>query len=375
MKRLIALVLLAALALWQAPSQAQARVYNQAELDALLAPVALYPDPVLSHILVAATQPEDLREAAAWSRANSQLTGEDAVRAAESMPWQPSVKALRAFPELLARMDESPQWAADLGAAFLEQEPYVMETVQALRRRAQASGHLQSNPQQQVYEQGQAVSVYPAQPQMVYVPYYDPYVVYGPWWWQSYRPVYWRPWFARPAVFVSAHFFSTSVDWRQRHVVRHVVHPHVQPHPPQHWRKDDWRRREAHRARTPPAAPVTMHNHAQPVRPIVDSVRLQPQAVPIHPQPAAQPGRSEVRREFHRERRAQASPLAHVHDQAQVLRPQAQVLRPMVDPVRTHQLLAARAARPVVESVRIRPQPAAQRPLGQPHRQVEPRRR
>ena len=104
MKRWIALVLLSALAVWQLPAQAQARVYNQAELDALLAPVALYPDAVLSNILIASTYPDDVRQASEWSRANAQLTGEDAVRAAEPMPWHPSVKALVAFPDLLARM-------------------------------------------------------------------------------------------------------------------------------------------------------------------------------------------------------------------------------------------------------------------------------
>src|SRR5687767_12478596 len=100
MRRCIVLVMLAVLALWQGP--AQARTYSQAELDALLAPIALYPDSVLSHILIAATQPDDLREAAAWSRASSHLSGEDAVRAAEPMAWHPSVKALVAFPDLLA---------------------------------------------------------------------------------------------------------------------------------------------------------------------------------------------------------------------------------------------------------------------------------
>src|SRR5580765_3032746 len=99
MRRWIALVLLAALAAWQLPVQAQVRVYNQAELDALLAPVALYPDAVLSNILVASTYPEDVRQAGEWSRANAQLTGEDAVRATEPMPWHPSVKALVAFPD------------------------------------------------------------------------------------------------------------------------------------------------------------------------------------------------------------------------------------------------------------------------------------
>src|SRR5512138_965327 len=221
MRRWIALVLLAALAAWQLPVQAQARVYNQAELDALLAPVALYPDAVLSNVLVAASYPDDVRQAAAWSLANPQLTGEDAVRAAEPMPWHPSVKALVAFPDLLARMDDSAQWTADLGVAFREQEPYVMDTVQRLRRRAQANGSLQSNDQYTVQQQGPDLVVYPAQPQVVYVPYYDPFVVYGTWWWPAYRPVFWRPWYPRPAVFVSTSFVARSVDWR----ARHIVHP------------------------------------------------------------------------------------------------------------------------------------------------------
>src|SRR4051794_36329778 len=134
MKRLIGMLLCAALSFLHTP--AQARVYSQPELDALLAPIALYPDSLLSQILVAATYPQDVAEAAAWSRANPRLSGDDAVRAVEDEPWDPSVKALTAFPEILSRMAESPQWTGDMGQAFLEQEPYVMDTVQELRRRA-----------------------------------------------------------------------------------------------------------------------------------------------------------------------------------------------------------------------------------------------
>ena len=257
MKGFIALLVGAVLGFWQAPAQAQARAFSQAELDALLAPVALYPDSVLSHVLVAATQPDDLREAAAWSRANAHLAPEQAVAAAESMPWHPSVIALLAFPDLLARMDESPQWTADLGLAFLEQEPYVMDTVQALRRRAQASGALQSTDQYRVYEDGTSIAVYPVHPQVVYLPYYNPYVVYGPWWWPTYRPVYWRPWHARAPVHLHKHFFVSKVDWHRRHVVRHPTDLH-RPH---------WQAKR-------PAAPVTIHNHSHPVRPIVQGARI-----------------------------------------------------------------------------------------------------
>jgi hypothetical protein len=99
-----------------------------------------------------------------------------------------------------------------------------MDTVQRLRRRAQANGSLQSNDQYTVQQQGPDLAVYPAQPQLVYVPYYDPYLVYGTWWWPAYRPVFWRPWYPRPAVFASTTFVVRSVDWRQRHIVHPGFH-------------------------------------------------------------------------------------------------------------------------------------------------------
>lgn len=316
MKRWIALLLVAGLALWQLPAQAQPRQYNQAELDALLAPIALYPDSVLSHVLVAATRPEDVRQAATWSRANSHLAGEAAVQAAEPMPWHPSVKALLAFPDLIDRMDDSPQWTADLGTAFLEQEPHVMDTVQGLRRRAQASGTLQSNSQYSVQQNGSSLEVYPAHPGVVYVPYYDPYVVYGAWWWPAYRPVLWRPWHARPAHFGHArfahtHFVVKHVDWQRRHVVRNVVHHHnraIQQSAPH--RVQPSQRPVHHPApvRQQPRPivgnPVTIQSHPNPVRPLIDSVRIQGQsAAPreshrpqVQPSPRQQ-HRSEPRRE------------------------------------------------------------------------------
>lgn len=309
MTRFVAFVLLAALVVLQAPANAQARYYNQGELDALLAPVALYPDPLLSHVLIAATYPDDLHEAAAWSRANPQLTGEDAVRAADSMLWHESVKALLAFPNLLYRMDESPQWTADLGAAFLAQQPQVMDTMQGLRRRAQASGYLQPSEQYSVQQQGQAIAIYPVQPQVIYVPYYDPYVVYGPWWWSSNRPVYWRPWYPRPAVFVSAKFFSGSLDWHRRHIThvapRQIVIQQVQPVTIHHranpaarpivqgtqFPRGSWRAREVERRkveqrdpgrehRIDGSRPVSVFNHVQQAplaRPIVQAAQILPQ--------------------------------------------------------------------------------------------------
>ena len=204
------------------------RVFNQGELDAMLAPIALQPDGVVSQVLIAATYPDEVAAAAQWSRANPHLRGEDAVRAVHNMPWDPAVKALVAFPELLARMNESPQWLHDLGEAFTVQQPQVMDTVQGLRRRAQAAGNLPSSNDYAVYEQDRAIVVEPRS-QIVYVRYYDPYVVYGPWWWPYYRPVFWTPWAPRP-VYVTHGFFYAKPFWPQHHV--HVVSRPV--HVPQH---------------------------------------------------------------------------------------------------------------------------------------------
>lgn len=192
MKNLARLLLCAALLATAFAARAE-RTYNQAELDALLAPVALYPDGVLSNILVAASYPDDVREAAAWSRGNPQLRGDAALNLVQNLPWHPAVKALVAMPEVLARMDESPQWLSDLGEAYRVHGPYVMETVQSLRQRAQITGNLRSDDQQHVYYEGSNIVVAPAAPHVVYVRYYDPYVVYGPWWWPAFRPVVWRP--------------------------------------------------------------------------------------------------------------------------------------------------------------------------------------
>jgi hypothetical protein len=202
------------------------RPYDQGELDALLAPIALQSDGVVSQVLIASTYPEEVAAAANWARANPHMRGDAALRAVEREPWDPAVKALVAFPELLIRMADSPQWMRDLGQAFIQQQAQVMDTVQALRQRAQAAGHLKTTDQYSVSQEGEAIVVQP-RTQIVYVPYYDPYVVYGAWWWPHYRPVYWHPWVPRP-VFISHGFWYAKPYWHQRHV--HVVHRPVHVH-------------------------------------------------------------------------------------------------------------------------------------------------
>jgi len=208
--------------LWAAAPLAQG-AYSQAELDQMLAPVALYPDPLLSQVLMAATHPLQVAEAARWSRFNPGLQGDEALRAVQRENWDPSAKSLVAFPQLLARMDERLEWMRSLGEAFIAQEPQVMETVQGLRQRAQAAGNLQSSEYILVQQQGQALLVQPPNPQYVNLPHYDSRIVYGFWRWPAYPPVAWAPWPRNLWVYLSPGFFFGNFDWHHRQLrVLHV---------------------------------------------------------------------------------------------------------------------------------------------------------
>ena len=236
--------------------------FSQAELDQMLAPIALYPDTVLSHVLIAATYPLEVIQAARWSRANPGLTGQDAVAAVEYMNWDPSVMALAAFPELLRRLDEDIEWTHRLGDAFLVQEEQVVGTIQNLRDRAYAHGHLRSNDHVRVVRQQQTIYIEPARTRVVYVPYYDPHVVYGKWRWSSYPPVYWRhppryvsgvSFYWGPAYRIAPTFYFSSFHWSRRQVVvvKHHHHHYYQGRRASAWRfhsgRDVARYKDAHR--------------------------------------------------------------------------------------------------------------------------------
>lgn len=239
----IAAALFASAALAQQPRA----TFAQPELDQMLAPIALYPDSLLSQILMAATYPQDVAEAASWARAQgSLLRGEQAVRGAEDRPWDPSVVSLVAFPDVLIMMDERRDWTARLGDAFLAQPDQVMGTVQQLRARADEAGNLQSSRELVVQRQGEDYVIEPPSPDYFYVPYYDPRVVYGDWWWSDWPPVYWNPWpgygwrygYAGfgwgPRVYIGSGFFFGSFDWRHRYV-RYASHR------PWYYRGNDYR--------------------------------------------------------------------------------------------------------------------------------------
>jgi len=164
--------------------------FKAEELDALLAPIALYPDSLLAQILMASTYPLEVVQAARWSKANPKLDGDAAVKKVEGESWDVSVKSLVAFPNVLEMMNEKLDWTQKLGDAFLAQQKDVAAAIQRLRRQAQNAGNLQSNQQQVVRSEAQTIIIEPAQPQVVYVPAYNPTVVYGTWPYPAYPPYY-----------------------------------------------------------------------------------------------------------------------------------------------------------------------------------------
>ncbi|WP_050467860.1 DUF3300 domain-containing protein [Herbaspirillum chlorophenolicum] len=167
--------------------------YSQEQLDQMLAPVALYPDSLLGQVLMASTYPLEVVQAQRFVEARPGLQGDDLARAVAPMPWDPSVKSLVQFPSVLAMMNDRLDWMQQLGQAFLTQQAAVMDTVQDLRERAQVAGSLQTSPQQRVLVDDNVIVIEPVDPQVIYVPYYNPVVVYGSWWWPSNPPVYWAP--------------------------------------------------------------------------------------------------------------------------------------------------------------------------------------
>ncbi|WP_233233910.1 DUF3300 domain-containing protein [Bordetella sp. LUAb4] len=174
--------------------------FSPEEIESLVAPIALYPDPVLAQVLMASTYPLEIVHAARWLKANPKLKGDAAVKAVESQPWDVSVKSLVAFPQILTPMNDKLDWTQKLGDAFLAQQQDVFAAVQRLRKRAQEAGNLTSNVQQNVVvepapqgSQTTVVRIESADPQVIYVPSYNPTVVYGAWSAPAYPPTYWPP--------------------------------------------------------------------------------------------------------------------------------------------------------------------------------------
>jgi Protein of unknown function (DUF3300) len=195
----------------QAPAEtAQAPPYTQQtpeQLQQLVAPIALYPDSLVAQVLAASTFPEQVVEADRWAQANPDLKGDALGQAVDQQNWDPSVKALAAFPSVLGNMDKNLSWTSSLGDAYYNQQADVMDAVQVMRQRAQAAGGLKTTSQQNVTTQGSTIVVEPASPQIVYVPAYNPWLVYGD------PIVAWPGWYPYPGIWFGGPYLNFGVGY------------------------------------------------------------------------------------------------------------------------------------------------------------------
>lgn len=238
--RLAALVLVWLLILLHAPGTyaqsqdaADAPLSNQ-QLEQLVATIALHPDSLLTQILMASTYPLEVVQAARWSKENPKIAGDALEDAMEKQPWDPSVKSLTAFQQALQMMNDDLSWTQQLGDAFLAQQEDVLDAVQRLRMRADEAGNLKTTKEQKVEKQTVTVEggsqetviiVEPADPKVIYVPAYNPTVIYGGWPYPAYPPYYWYPpgYVARRAFWfgvgvVAGHALWGRYDWGRRSV-------------------------------------------------------------------------------------------------------------------------------------------------------------
>jgi hypothetical protein len=165
------------------------------ELQQLVAPIALYPDALVAQILAAATYPTQVVEADRWMQRHSNLKGEELAKEVDKQDWDPSVKALAQFPSVLENMDKNLSWTSSLGEAYANDAEDVTNAVQEMRQQARKAGNLNSNEQETVTTQGNTIVIEPASPEVVYVPAYDPWLVYG-------APIIAYPgWYPVPGIF------------------------------------------------------------------------------------------------------------------------------------------------------------------------------
>jgi hypothetical protein len=158
------------------------------ELDQMLAPIALYPDSLLAQMLMAATYPLEVVAADRWVKENPNLNGDALDSALKEKDWDVSVKSLAHFPQVLGMMDEKIEWTTRVGDAFLAQKDEVMDSIQVLRAKADSAGNLRSTKEQRVVNEQGGIEIEPADGGMVYVPEYDPLLIYGPWWYPAFPP-------------------------------------------------------------------------------------------------------------------------------------------------------------------------------------------
>lgn len=190
-----------------APREPQYTQQTPEQLQQLVAPIALYPDSLVAQILAASTFPEQVVEADRWAQAHPDLKGEALGQAVDQEPWDPSVKALAAFPSVLGNMDKNLSWTSSLGDAYYNQQQEVMDAVQVMRQRAQDAGNLKTTPQQTVTSEGSTIVIEPATPDVVYVPAYDPWLIYG-------GPIVaWPGWYPYPGIWYEGPYLSFGIGF------------------------------------------------------------------------------------------------------------------------------------------------------------------
>ncbi len=213
--------------------------FSEAELAQMLAPIALYPDSLLTHILISSTYPIEIVEAHRWLKKNDKLNSAQIAQSIENFDWDASVKALVSFEQILSRLSEDLSWMQQLGDAFLQDEISVLESIQALREQAKIAGNLEKMDNMDVSYTDNNIIIEPVEKEIVYVPYYDTRMVYGNWYWSSYPPVYWTPYhnvyvshynpfYWHSGIHISFNYFFSAFHWHNRHVV--VVNPYKSHH-------------------------------------------------------------------------------------------------------------------------------------------------
>jgi len=213
--------------------------FSEAELAQMLAPIALYPDSLLTHILISSTYPIEIVEAHRWLTKNENLSSNKLAQSVENFDWDASIKALVPFGQILSRLSEDLTWTQQLGDAFLQDEKKLLESIQTLRKQAELAGNLDKMDNMEVSYDDENIVIAPVEPTVIYVPYYDTRMVYGAWYWSLYPPVHWvphhsvyvsyhNPYHWHSGIHISFNYFFSAFHWHNRHVV--VVNSHQSHH-------------------------------------------------------------------------------------------------------------------------------------------------
>ena len=328
-------------------------VYSQAQLQQMLAPIALYPDALIAQILMASTYPLEVVEAYRWVQnpANAALRGDQLTAVLEPKTWDPSVKSLVPFPQILRTLNDNIEWTERLGDAFLAQEADVMDNIQRLRQEALAAGHLTSTQQQTVETQGQSIIIIPANPDVIYVPTYDPNLVYGDWIYSDYRPYYFSGYpyigaaigFGLGFAVINEFWGWNHWDWRHRRIdIDDDRFRRINRGQPPH-REGEWQHDPEHRRGVPysPSSPAVHEPSRSP--------RFSPSA------PGAAPSMRDVPRQMPAiQRPAVERPSVPMHSAAPVIPPSVREVprqMPVIQrPVVERPSMPRHSAAPVFES-------------------------